>query len=160
MDPDIALTSYSARFLSECKARGVKPKTIERWEGALRLHVLPRLGRLKVREIKRAMVKELLIAKLDDETSSMQGQKGDRPVGRRRLARGTVRHLLGTMNAILGSAVEDGLITANPLQKLGQKLNLGTKKDKTKPKALDAVQLGQFLTTARMEAPDLYPPSR
>jgi integrase len=61
------------------------------------------------------------------------------------------------MNAVLGNAVEDGLIAANPLQKLGKKLNLSTRRDRTKPKALDAVELARFTRTARETATDLYP---
>src|SRR6266699_747142 len=133
VDPDITLTDYAARFLSECEARLVKEKTRERYEGALRVHILPRLGRLKVRDISRPLVKGLLVGKLEDTTASVQGQKGEGRTGRRKLARGTVRHLLGTMNAIMGSAVDDGVIAANPLQKLGKKLNLGTRRDRSKP---------------------------
>jgi integrase len=61
------------------------------------------------------------------------------------------------MNAIMGSAVEDGVIAANPLQRLGKKLNLGTRRDRLKPKALDAEQLAAFMTAAHSETPDLYP---
>jgi len=156
LTPDITLTEYASRFLSECEARLVKERTRERYEGALRVHILPRLGRLKVRDISRPVVKELLIGKLEDAAGSVQGQKGER-AGRRKLKRGTVRHLLGTMNAIMGTAVEDGVILASPLQKLGKKLNLGTRRDKTKPKALDADQLSAFMATARSETPDLFP---
>jgi integrase len=103
------------------------------------------------------LVKGLLVGKLEDGAASVQGQRGDKRVGRRKLARGTVRHLLGTMNAILGSAVEDGIIAANPLQKLGKRLNLGTRRDLTRPKALDAAQLSAFMAAAREQTPDLYP---
>jgi integrase len=157
VDPDISLSDYASRFLTECRARDVKAKTIERYEGALRVHVLPRLGRLKVRDVTRPVVKDMLIGKLKSDVASVQGPRGEDKAGRRRLARGTVRHLLGTMNAVLGTAVEDGLIAANPLQKLGKKLNLSTRRDRTKPKALDAAELARFTRAARETTPDLYP---
>jgi integrase len=156
VDPDITLTEYASRFLAECEARLVKERTRERYEGALRVHILPRLGRLKVRDISRPVVKDLLVGKLEDDAASVQGQRGTERKGRRKLARGTVRHLLGTMNAVLGNAVEDGVIAANPLQKLGKKLALGTKRDRSKPKALDAEQLGAFMAAAQRETPELY----
>jgi len=157
IDPDITLTDYAARFLSECGARLVKDQTRERYERALRVHVIPRLGRLKVRDVSRPLVKGLLVGKLEDVTASIQGQKGEGRTGRRKLARGTVRHLLATLNAIMGSAVEDGVIAANPLQKLRKKLNLGTRRDHSKPKAFDSEQLFVFMDAARKETPDLYP---
>jgi integrase len=61
------------------------------------------------------------------------------------------------MNAILSAAVEDGILLASPLQMLGKKLNLGTKKDRSKPKALDAPELARFMAVARETTPDVYP---
>lgn len=157
VDPDITLTSYAVRFLSECKARDIKTRTTERYEGALRVHILPRLGRLKVRDISRPVVKDLLLGKLQSEAASVQGQRGEAMAGRRKLARGSVRQLLGTMNAVLASAVEDGILLANPLQKLGKRLSVGTKRDTAKPKAFDGGQLARFMAAAREKTPDLYP---
>src|SRR5262245_21663586 len=91
VDPDITLAGYATRFLAECEARLVKERTRERYEGALRVHILPRLGRLKVRDISRPLVKDLLVGKLEDAAASVQGQRGEERTGRRRLARGTVR---------------------------------------------------------------------
>jgi hypothetical protein len=75
VDPDIPLVEYAVRFLRSCEARGIKPKTVERYEGALRRHILPHLGREKGREITRPMVKELLTRKLADLNASVQGQR-------------------------------------------------------------------------------------
>jgi len=157
VDPDITLTDYSKRFLEECGARDIKSRTSERYEGALRVHILPRLGRLKVRDLSRPVVKDLLLGKLQSGAASVQGQRGEVMAGRRKLARGSVRQLLGTMNAVLGSAVEDGILLANPLQKLGKRLALGTKRDTAKPKALNAAELALFMAVARVKTPDLYP---
>lgn len=156
VDPGITLTDYAARFLRECTARQIAAKTTTRYESALRLHIVPRLGRLKVRDISRPVVKDLLISKLADDAGSFQGQKAAQ-VGKRKLARGTVKNLLLTLSGVMAQAVEDGLIVANPLQKMGRRLNLGTKRDASKCKALDGAQLRTFLDDARTREPEVFP---
>ncbi len=156
VDPDIRIGEYAARFLKECAARNIAPKTVTRYESSLRLHLVPRLGRLKVRELTRAVVKDLLVGKLEDEAASFQGQRKPN-LGRRKLARGSVNNLLLTLSSLMTQAMEDGLVVPNPLQRLGRRLNLGTKRDKSKPKAFDVDQLHQFLSTAREHEPEMLP---
>lgn len=120
VDPGITFEAYAKRWLAECPARDVKPRTIERCESALRLHLLPRLGRYKVRAITRPLVKAALSAKLLDDEASQQGLRRQKRVARP-LARGTVRHLLAVLMAVMSAAVEDQIITANPLSRLGKK---------------------------------------
>jgi integrase len=59
--------------------------------------------------------------------------------------------------AVMSSAVEDQIITANPLSRLGKKLRLTVKKKGQRVKALDADQLGRFLASARDHEPEHYP---
>ena len=157
VDPDIRFSDYASRFLKSCGARGIKPRTIERYDGALRLHLVPRLGPLKVREISRPVVKGLLESKLADEAASMQGQRKAERRGKRKLARGSVRQLLTTLNAVLGEAVEDQLIAANPLRALGKKLGLRVHEKTGSVKAFDREQLAHFLREAEVTTPEEYP---
>lgn len=157
VDPDVTIAAYAERFVTSCKARGVRATTLTRYEGSLRHHLLPRLGAVKVRELTRPMVKALLAEKLQGPATSVQGQKGARKTGRRALARGSVRHLLTTLNAVMAEAVEDQLITASPLQRLGKALGLRIEDDGSETKAMDRDQLARFLEVARDRAPDLFP---
>lgn len=104
------------------------------------------------------MVKAALSDKLLDDEASQQGVRPGRQkrVGKP-LARGTVRHLLAVLMAVMSSAVEDQIITANPLSRLGKKLRLTVKRKGQLVKALDAGQLRRFLTAARDRAPEHYP---
>lgn len=159
VDPGITLEAYAKRWLSEGPARGLKPGTIERYDSALRLHILPLLGRMRVRAVTRPAVKAALSGKLLDESASQQGVRPGRGEKRaaKALARGTVRHLLSALMAIMSSAVEDQIITANPLARLGKKLRLTARRKGQKVKALDAEQTGRFLAAARAVEPRHYP---
>src|SRR5262245_30341825 len=104
VDPGITFEAYAKRWLEECRARGLKAGTINRCESALRLHLLPRLGRFRVRAITRPAVKAALSEKLLDDDASQQGLRpGHRKRVAKPLSRGTVRHLLAVMMAIMSS---------------------------------------------------------
>ena len=71
------------------------PTTREGTERRLRLHILPTLGRIELRSLKPSMIQAWL-----------KGREGAAPA--------SVRIMLVNLSAILGAAVEDGLIPANP----------------------------------------------
>ena len=75
------------------------------------------------------------------------------------LSRNTVRLILATVRALLNAAVDDGIILANPADKLARKLHLGvpvaTRQEQIK--AFTAEQLGTFLAAAAKTAPRAYP---
>src|SRR5207247_6653782 len=99
VDAHTTLREFVPTFLDRCRASDIKPRTVERYEGALRVHILPALGDRRVRELDRPTVEGFLMAKkLGDE--SRQGQKTEQ-AGRRKLAGGTVLHLLMTLSAIM-----------------------------------------------------------
>lgn len=95
-DANVALETYAAHWL-EMAAGTLKPRTLESYEGALRLHVLPLLGQLKLRQLSRADVKLLVSRKL--------------AAG---LSKNSVRIIYATLHALLAEAVEDGVIGSNP----------------------------------------------
>lgn len=105
----------------------------------MRLHGLPLLGRVKVRNLQRDQVKAALTHKL------AQG-----------LSRGTVRILHATLRAMLNAAVDDGVIAVNPADKMGRHLKLvpTTATRQEEIKAMTREQLAAFLAAAKVTADD------
>ena len=132
VDPDITIKAYSERWLGMIPI-SLKPRTVESYSDALRLHLLPRVGAVKVRQLHRGQIKTLLGQKLADG-----------------LSRGTVRIIHATLRAMLNAAVEDGVIAANPADKLGRHLKLvpaaATRQEDIK--AMTREQLAAFLAAA------------
>src|SRR5690242_11588852 len=67
VDPKITIAAYAQRWLDQIEAlvhaRERKPRTLEHYDDMLRLHIEPRLGAVKVRDLGRADAKELLLDK-------------------------------------------------------------------------------------------------
>jgi integrase len=106
IDPEVRVAAYAERWLA-LVAAGLKPRTLESYAGALRIHLLPLIGTQKLRELQRGQVKTLLAEKL---TSG--------------LSRATVRILHATLRTMLNAAIDDGVLAANPADKLGRYLRL------------------------------------
>lgn len=155
-DPEIMLAAYAETWL---ETRPVKITTRQRYEAALRLHVLPALGGLRVTEITRDRVRRFLAEKLGDSGASLQGRRLTlKERGKTRaLHRNSIRHMLKLLSGVLNAAVSDQLLPANPLQGLGRELFGRTRRGFTsKVRAMDAGQLGAFLVTARAR-PETFP---
>jgi hypothetical protein len=60
VDANIAFRDYSKGWLSEVKA-SVKPRTHESYEATLRVHLLPALGKVRLRKISRGGIKTILV---------------------------------------------------------------------------------------------------
>jgi len=133
VDPDIRLEEYSHRWLNLIRM-SVKPRTLDSYQQTLRLHLLPVLGPVKVRTLARGRIKMFLATKL---TSG--------------LARNSVRIVHATLRAMLNAAIDDGVISANPADKLGRSLKLVTPAAvrQEEIKAMTREQLSTFLATAR-----------
>lgn len=88
----VTLESFAWRWLD---SQTFDPTTREGTERRLRLHILPTLGRIELRSLKPSMIQAWL-----------KGREGAAPA--------SVRIMLVNLSAILGAAVEDGLIPVNP----------------------------------------------
>ena len=132
VDPDITIKAYSERWLGMIPV-SLKPRTVESYSQMFRLHLLPLLGVMKVRQLHRGQIKALLAQKLADG-----------------LSRGTVRIIHATLRAMLNAAVEDGVIAANPADKLGRHLRLvpTTATRQEDIKAMTREQLAVFVAAA------------
>src|SRR4051812_14189587 len=96
----LTLSEIAATWLEAQRDR-LRPRTFERYESILRLHIVPRLGRVKVASINEEEVAELMRAL--------------RAAG---LAPASVNKALMVLGRILGNATRRGLIPANPVARL------------------------------------------
>jgi integrase len=119
----------------------LKPATLRSYQGTLDLHLPATLKTLRVRQLTRAHVRELLTAKLGAG-----------------LARNTVRIIHATLRAMLNAALEDGVILRNPADRLGKAPRLvPTGQAGDEVRAFTDEQLDRFMLAAQREA-DLYCP--
>ncbi len=136
IDPDISVSKYSDRWLALIRAT-VRRRTAESYQQSLDLHLIPALGEIKIRQLPKGRIKTLLAEKLNGG-----------------LARNTVRIIHATLRAMLNSAVDDGVILANPAEKLGRQLRLvaSPMARQEEIKAMTREQVDSFLSTATREA--------
>ena len=135
VDPNLTLGAYADRWLGLI-APTVKKRTLASYTQTLRLHLRPALGAVRVRDLHKGRIKVLLAEKLTGG-----------------LSRNSVRIIHATLRAMLNSAVDRGVILANPADKLGRSLHL-VKSATTRQeeiKALDRSQLQVFLSYATTE---------
>ena len=120
----------------------VKRRTLVRYAEILRLHLLPRFGKVRVHEMDRGRIKLFLSEKLNAG-----------------LEKRTVRNIQSVLRAMLNAAIEDGVMATNPSAKLGRALKLTVSKSTTQEeiKAMTVAQRQAFLATALHEAPRYYP---
>jgi integrase len=88
--------------------RNVKPRTEKLQDDHLRVHILPRFGRMKVRDVTRADLRAWL--------NSMKRKDGrEEPI-----SEGTKAIVLSTLSSVLDYAVDAGIIGVNPCRTLGK----------------------------------------
>ena len=162
-DPNASLATYGEHFLASHRA-GWKPRTYDVNADALRLYVFPfpigggrTLGDVKVRELTRGHGKAFALG-LRDRIVQVQGDDGQ-AVEVPAYADGTLRIAYATLRSVLNSAVDDEVIPANPVAKLGKHLSRpkrATDDAENDVKAFEAEQLATFLATAERIS-ELYP---
>jgi integrase len=92
----LAVGEYLNRWLSDSVRDTVRQRTYERYEQLVRVHIVPALGRLKLKNVTPAHVRGLCRSKLEDG-----------------LAPRTVQYIHRTLSKALEQAVNDGLIPRN-----------------------------------------------
>jgi integrase len=100
---DITLRDYATLRLDVWRQH-LAPRTLRSYEGLLTIHLLPALGHVKVRELKRRHVKQLLDQK---QRGGLGGQ--------------SLRLIRSTLSVLLSDAVDDEIITANPCMGWGKR---------------------------------------
>ena len=138
IDRDIAVRGYAEQWLTQI-ATEKEPQTVRGYADRLRLHVLPALGHLKIRELHRWHIKTLLAEK------RQQGH-----------AKNGVRLMKAALSTMLSDAMDDGIIEANPALQLGRrkasradKLTAAERVQRVRPMSTE--QRDAFLQAARAE---------
>jgi integrase len=131
VDPDITLTDYMESWLKQVTVTRTV-RTSEIYRDLATRHILPTLGRVKVRTLSTPVIRELLLSKLTT------------------LKRNSVRGIHGVLTGCLHRAVRDGLLTINPTVGLSKELNLRRRDHGSAilSKAMSREQVSLFLETA------------
>src|SRR5262249_61488686 len=131
---------YTKRWLKLAEAT-IKPRTLESYAATQRRYLLPSFEKTKIRQLARGRVKVFLAEKL-----------------RAGFARNTVRIMHATLRVMLNAAVDDGVILANPADRLGRTLRLAPSKTPRQEQiqAFDRDQLEHFLAVTAEKEPRLY----
>ena len=142
---DTTIASYKIRWLGSIQPT-IKRRTHVGYDRLLTVHVIPVLGSVPVQRLHRSQIKDFLSAKLSS-------------TGPNSLTKNTVRNIHATLRAMLRAAVDDGLLTSNPAEKLGRQLRLVTSKATRQEnvKSMTREQRQLFLADAQRECPRLYP---
>ena len=100
------MRAYAERWLG-LLAVVVKPRTLTMYRSYLSLHLLPVFGATKVRQLAKGRIKELLAQKV-----------------RIGFSRASVELMLAVLRGMLNAAIEDGVILANPTDRVARQLRL------------------------------------
>lgn len=143
--PDITIASYVERWLA---GLAVEESTRDQYRRTMRLYVVPAVGAVMVRQLRRSQVKTMLTDALaaSDE--------------RKALSRDTVRLIHSNLRTMMNAARDDDeLIRRNPCDGLGRLLRLARRKEtrQQEVKAFDRGQLNHLLVTAIAKEQALYP---
>jgi len=141
VDPDITVKDYAERWLGMLAA-SAKPRTLTMYRAYLRRHVLPVFGMTKVRQVAKGRVKGFLAEKLREDFS-----------------RSSVELMLGVLRGLLNAAIDDGVILANPADRVGRHLRLSRppRARQDEIKAMTREQLARLLAAAGRVAPRYVP---
>jgi hypothetical protein len=91
----IRLAAYLSRWLEYQRARGIRSRTLDGYEGYIRREIVPVIGGIEVAKLRPGHVRAVL--------------------QHRGLAGATIAQVRGVLGSALRQAAEDGLIAANPV---------------------------------------------
>ena len=148
-DPDITVAEYAARW-HDAVALEVSPRTLASYRQITTLYILPTLGELKLRGLHRGHIRALLIQKAKEPS----------PKTKTGLKKNTLRLIRACLSAMLGAALEDGLLISNPalqvVRRRKKHVHSITALERRKSiRAMSAEQLAAFLGAAE-SAPVVY----
>jgi integrase len=138
---------YAERWLQGVAALRCQPSTLEQHRLRLKVRLLPHLGSLPLTAISRERIKALVAAEYRAGSHRSPGQP---------ITPGTVGTFMGTLTAILNSAVEDEIIPANPAARWGRVV----RHDQAEVEEVEVFtpeELTRLLTVAEERYPDYYP---
>jgi integrase len=148
VDPLVTIGDYGTKWLGDVGLI-VKPRSHESYTKAVTLYIAPRLGGMRVRDLRRPHVKAFL---LDCRKAGVLG---------RPLKDGSLYAIYAALRAMLNAAIDDELLVGNPAIRLGKVLGLHPDKKLRAAaiarRALDRSQLHTLLEWVRTTAAGWYP---
>ena len=140
IDPEVRFKTYTERWLA-LKGPTLKETTLADYRHRLRLHIVPELGGIKVRDLERGRIHELLA----DKVASGLNRK-------------TVRRILANIHSILEHAKHDGVIASNPASGLAKFAGLTQTREEQQEeiRAFTREELGRFLDAASTKRPEFW----
>lgn len=133
----ITLKDYAAKWLVHMEGR-LRPGPMLGYRLIVNNHLVPALGHLRLADLTRAHVKDLMA--------------GKQAAG---LSRRTASNIHSVLHNLLAEAIEDGYLFANPAaSRRGRSLGLTQKERSGNVKAMDEAQLRGFLQATARSLPD------
>jgi integrase len=134
--------AYAKKWLESYVETACRASTFDNYESVLRIHVLPAFKNKPLDQISRGDIRDFLLSKA------------------RTLSIKYVLLVKDVLSGVLGWALDEGLITANPAigatKKLFKRDETG-KKAETQDEVWNEAELEAFLETCRERAPAFYP---
>jgi integrase len=111
-DKGLTVGTWLTQWLAELGQRDMSPKTVANYRSHVRDVWIPRLGELRLRDLRRGHVERVLA----DIAKPTEGERPTGNVGRRvpKRSKGTVQSYRQTIRAGLSVALRRGMITVNP----------------------------------------------
>jgi integrase len=112
VDPRVTVAQYAAHWLGTIAPPLLKPRAHQAHASAVRLYIAPRLGTVRLAELRRSDVRAFL-------TGCRRAGVTGRP-----LTPGSVRLVYSALRAMLNAAIDDELVAGNVAAKLGRQFRL------------------------------------
>ena len=131
---------YSEKWIETYpRINNLKASTVRSYSQILRSHIVPPLGHLSLKDLRRDHIKEVI--------ALLAGKD---------LSRSSIRAVIATLRAMLNTAVEDGILLANPAIRLGKFTKTAAeRREDINP--LTRAELGIFLRSLETKFPAHYP---
>lgn len=143
----ITVQDYLHDWFARWQVQGnVKQSTVDTVRVHLDVYLLPRIGHLKLRELKRARIGALYVDLMQNGRTGAGKQDDPRPLSAK-----TVRNIAGTLHKALDDAVRLDILPANPADKVDL-----PKWDRPELQTWDSSQVAQFLAYCVDTDDDLY----
>lgn len=145
---NVTFEAFARNWLENYVSEELKPTTIESYSRALKNWIFPRIGHMKVSDIKPSTIQSVLNAMrrngykyVNKKGTIRQGAYSER----------TIKDCQRTISAVLTAAEIDGLIARNPASLVRSRKNKN--KEETKLNAWTAEQAGLFLNKLQEPLP-------
>jgi len=136
----VLLVEYCKTWLETyAQVNNLKGSTVKSYKESLNNYILPLMGHLPLRSIRRKTIKQLIA-----------------DLARKPLSRNSIRIVLATLRVVLNTAVDDEILAGNPAQRIGKFTKSRTERQQD-ISPLTSDELTLFLGTINKHFPLFYP---